>query len=179
MIRRVVTGIDEGTSVFVSDGVPQRTHSFTHTPGMEWSFAWKTDPDPTVGRTEGEVVTPQTTLIPPVGGTRFLFMKVPPDSAVLTPGFDPAAAGAEMFEQQPDMAATFEPDDPRFHTTDTIDYCIVLDGEITCELDDCEEVLLKRNDVLVQAGTRHAWRNKSDRTALLAIVLVGASRDHA
>ena len=52
---------------------------------------------------------------------------------------------------------------PRMHRTETIDYAIVLAGEITMLLDD-EDVVLKAGDILVQCGTNHAWSNRSKRT---------------
>lgn len=178
MIRQIVTGHQGGKAVVISDSTPARTHAFEHFPGMVWSFAWTTPVHPlTSAANEAESVTPETTVIPALGETRLMFMRVPPDSVALSEGFDPAAAGAEMFEHQPDMVATFEPDDPRFHRTDSIDYVIVMEGEIHLELDDGQEVALAQHDVVIQGGTRHAWRNKSDRTAMLAIVLVGAERE--
>ncbi|WP_205855964.1 cupin domain-containing protein, partial [Phytoactinopolyspora endophytica] len=86
-----------------------------------------------------------------------------------------AAAGAEQVDFAPDFASHFEPDAPGVHTTDSVDYDIVLDGEIWLELDD-ETVHLRQGDVVVQNGTRHAWRNQGDRPASLAFVLIGATR---
>jgi quercetin dioxygenase-like cupin family protein len=67
-----------------------------------------------------------------------------------------------------------EPDNPGMHFTDTVDYVIVLDGEVWLEVDGGKDVLLKKHDVVIQNGTRHAWRNKSDRNVTIAAVLVGA-----
>ena len=66
-----------------------------------------------------------------------------------------------------------EPDG--MHTTPTVDYAIVLDGEIWLELDEGRSTLLRRHDVVIQNGTRHAWRNKSERAATVAFVLIGAT----
>ena len=60
------------------------------------------------------------------------------------------------------------------HTTESVDYAIVLEGEIWLELDNDELVQLARGDVVVQNGTRHAWRNRSNEPATLAFVNVGA-----
>ena len=67
-----------------------------------------------------------------------------------------------------------EPDAPGMHTTDTIDFEVVLDGEVWLELDDGVEVHLRAGDTVVQNGTRHAWRNHGDTTARLAVFLIGA-----
>ena len=62
------------------------------------------------------------------------------------------------------------------HKTDSVDYGILLDGEIWLELDDGKEVHLKRHDTVIQNGTRHAWRNRSDKPTTIALVLIGAGR---
>ena len=73
----------------------------------------------------------------------------------------------ENLAVSPGLAERFEPDG--MHTTPTVDYAIVLDGEIWLELDEGRRRLLRQHDVVIQNGTRHAWRNKSDRTATLAV----------
>ena len=60
------------------------------------------------------------------------------------------------------------------HTTATIDFEVVLEGEVWLELDDGEEVHLKPGDTVVQNGTRHAWRNHGSVPARLAVFLIGA-----
>ena len=67
---------------------------------------------------------------------------------------------------------------PMMHRTETIDYAIVLSGEITMLLDD-SEVLLKAGDVLVQVGTNHAWSNRSHKPCVIAFVLVDGEFDPA
>ena len=79
-------------------------------------------------------------------------------------------------EHMPELITKFEMDSPGMHTTDTVDYGIVLEGEVWLELDDGKEVHLRQHDVIVQNGTRHAWRNKSDKPVKLAFVLIGANR---
>ena len=75
------------------------------------------------------------------------------------------------------LAAYLEPDAPGMHTTDTIDFEVVLDGEVSLELDDGVEVHLRPGDTVVQNGTRHAWRNHGDTTARLAVFLIGAHHE--
>jgi hypothetical protein len=84
------------------------------------------------------------------------------------------AAGAEHAKHLPGLAELFEQDHPGMHTTNTLDYDIVLDGEIWLELDDGVQTHLRAGDVAIQCGTRHAWRNLSERTTTMAFVLVGA-----
>lgn len=80
----------------------------------------------------------------------------------------------------PDMIASMSADGtPPFHRSQTIDYAIVLAGEVVVELDDETCVTLQEHDVLVQCGARHAWRNPSEFPAKVAIVLIGAESGSA
>jgi quercetin dioxygenase-like cupin family protein len=74
------------------------------------------------------------------------------------------------------LAELFEPDQPGMHVTQTVDYVVVLDGQIWLELDDGQLVSLRQGDTVVQNGTRHAWRNLGTQAATLAVVMVGAPR---
>ena len=64
--------------------------------------------------------------------------------------------------------------DTRIHRTDTIDYAVVLSGEIDMRLDDGQEVHLKAGDVLVQRGTNHDWINRGDEPCVIAFTLLDA-----
>jgi hypothetical protein len=112
-------------------------------------------------------------VIPQPGGTSLILITFPPDTAYADPAFDPDLAAAESAKHSPGLAEVFESDHPGMHTTPTIDYNIVLDGELWLELTD-GEVHLTAGDVVVQHGTRHAWRNRSDKPATLVAVLIGA-----
>jgi mannose-6-phosphate isomerase-like protein (cupin superfamily) len=74
------------------------------------------------------------------------------------------------------VMASMEPDGSGMHTTDTMDYLMVVHGEATLELDDGERVVLRAGDVVVQNGTRHAWRNYGIEPCTLVAVSVGAGR---
>lgn len=149
-VRRVVTGVDDdGRSVFLSDG-----DAFG---GDAWAEVWVTDPsagmDAVVDPRDGPM-----RLEPPRGGTAWRVFEVPPDAAM-------RAAMSEAVGAIEGM----EPDG--FHTTRTIDYVMVLDGEIALELDS-GEVALGPGDCVVQRGTRHAWRNRSDRPVRMMAVML-------
>ena len=75
----------------------------------------------------------------------------------------------------PGLAEAFERDSPGMHTTPTVDYGVLLDGQLTLELDGGVTKDLQVHDVVIQNGTRHAWRNGSDRPATMLFVLIGAS----
>ena len=174
-IRRLVTGhAHSGKAGVVSDGAPPRTDAFQHIPGMISRLVWATSPMPAVPFQGVDPTLAVTSIAPAAGETRFLVVSFPPDSVFSAPDFDPVAAGQENLALNPGLAELFEPDG--MHTTDTVDYGIVLDGEIWLELDDGRQVSLRQHDVIVQNGTRHAWRNKSDRAATLAFILIGARR---
>jgi mannose-6-phosphate isomerase-like protein (cupin superfamily) len=90
------------------------------------------------------------------------------------PRFDPVAAGKEYAEKLPGLAELFEQDCPGMHTTTTIDYDVVLEGSLTVEFDDGRMVDISAGDVVVQHGTRHAWRNRGTKPAKMLFVLIGA-----
>src|SRR4030095_7715994 len=84
--------------------------------------------------------------VPGPGGTRLMMVRFPPDTAMMRADFDPAVFGAEFGQGMPGLAEKFEMDNPGMHTTDSVDYDVVLEGEITLELDDGKDVLLMNTD---------------------------------
>jgi len=173
--RRVVTGIRNGKSVFLSDGSPPNAHFYGAVPGHLTSVLYATAAKPLLPQNHAEQAPPQIMITPEPGQTKLMIVVFPPDSVFAT--VDPAAAFEEQAVHIPGLIQAFEPDAPGMHTTDTVDYDIVLDGEVWLELDDGAETLLKQADVVVQCGTRHAWRNKGDKPATMCFVLIGAERE--
>ena len=176
IVRRVVTGHNGGKAVVASDERTPRSHDFVHLPGMSTALVWSTRPVPRLPHDGEDPIDGDSAWIPARGETRFMVVAFPPDSAAMAPGFDGAAVGQESAETFPDIAAKIEPENPGMHATDTVDYAIVLDGEVWLELDDGKQIHLKPHDVVVQNGTRHAWRNKGTKPAKMAFVLIGAAR---
>lgn len=172
--RRVVTGVRNGVSVFVSDGPTPNAHVYDSLPGMMTSVLYATAASATYPGDGEETAPPRGRLVPAPGETTLLIVTFPPDSIFGSPDFDPEAAGAEQYDFAPDFAERFELDNPGKHQTDSVDYDIVLDGEIWLELDE-ETKHLRAGDVVVQCGTRHAWRNPGDRPATMCFVLVGVA----
>jgi quercetin dioxygenase-like cupin family protein len=74
------------------------------------------------------------------------------------------------------MGDHFERGTPGMHTSDTIDYAIVVRGEMTLELDDGQKVHLRQGDSVVQNGTRHRWRNPLSEPCLMAFISLGGKR---
>jgi len=171
-VRRVVTGSVGGKSKIVSDGGTRRSHSFKNIPGQTTTLVWSTPSNLRLPIDGSDVVSEQSGYVPQPGETRLMIVTFPPDSVMAS--IDPAAAGQEFAEHVPDLATKMELDNPGMHTTETVDYGIVLEGEGWLELDDGKQVRLKPHDIVVQNGTRHAWRNKSDKPVKLAFVLIGA-----
>lgn len=165
-LRRIITGHDQnGRSVVLADK-PSFDLGTLHS-------MWVTDGAPASYAQEDAIEGRRVKLEPPAYGSHFLFFRVEPD--------DPALDAAEIEEQ---VARGFEaigashcrPDvsrSPHMHETGTIDYIIVLEGEVTLLLDE-DEIDLKPFDVVIQRGTNHAWVSKGGQRALLAAVLVDA-----
>jgi mannose-6-phosphate isomerase-like protein (cupin superfamily) len=99
-----------------------------------------------------------------------------PGEAVLPPEVDAAAALAELERLMPGATAPMELDTPGMHTTDSIDYVVVVSGEATLELDDGEQTVVRAGDVVIQNGTRHAWRNHGTEPCTIVGVAIGADR---
>jgi len=173
-VRRVVTGHDErGKAVFASDEeVAPLTLSLM--PGSEFHRLWSADRAPTFPD-RGEP-TAQPAYFPPVGGYRFGLFTVPPAGGALPADIDVNAALAEMEEKLPGLMSHVEADNPGMHTTDTIDFEVVLAGEVVLELDDGAETVLRPGDTVVQNGTRHRWSNRGTEPAVLAVFITGAHR---
>ncbi len=175
-MRRVVTGqTAEGKSVVVADEVlePKRV---PFVPGTEFHQLWGSDDNVSLP-TSGEQPA-WTNFFPPVAGFRFLVWTMPPESASrsLPPDVDVEAALTELQRNLPGLTDVNEPDHPGMHTTDTVDFDLVLSGEVWLELDDGEEVKLGPGDCVVQNGTRHAWHNRGAVPVTIATALVGARR---
>ena len=174
-VRRVVTGHSrDGASTVITDGSPPVCCAYEHIPGMMTRLVWAT---PAAGRIPAQVddpTTPTLSHVPSAGETRFIVATFPPDSVLAAPEFRPDLAAAENSRLSPGLADAFEPDG--FHRTDSIDYGIVLEGELCLELDDGTKTRLRKHDLVVQNGTRHAWRNDSNLPATVAFVLIGTRR---
>ena len=100
----------------------------------------------------------------------------PPDTSATTQDATQAELGADYAKVFPGLAERFERDNPAMHVTDTIDYCVVLEGELVLELDDGFFTVVRRNDFVIQNGTRHGWRNRSNQPAKMLFVMIGAAR---
>ena len=195
-IRRVVTGHDAaGRSVFITDA--PAPHVYNRAPGSAVvTELWETRAMPADNSGNDEVTDHPFRLAPPRNGSVFRIVEYPPDKERL-PALASEASGqrgnsivrahsasedarerADDTRSEPGSSAraAFDRGSPRhpgFHKTSSVDYAIVLSGEIYALMDE-GEVLLKAGDVLVQRGTNHAWSNRTDAPAYLAFVLIDA-----
>jgi hypothetical protein len=128
-------------------------------PGMEVVYVWATEGTPTVPNTGDDKTRLDQEFFPAQCGSRFVVITYPP-------GFGAGPGGTD--------ATTTGLDQLLMHATATIDYAVVLEGEMTLILDSGEEVVLRRLDTVVQNGTVHGWRNASDKAAILAFFMLGA-----
>ena len=149
-VRRVVTGVDEaGRSTVLSDG-----DAFG---GDTWGEVWAIDPahgvEALADPHEGPMV-----LDPPAGGLAWRVFSLPPDAVM-----------RERLREVATVIPGMEPDG--FHVTETVDLVMILDGEISLQLD-TGEVALHAGDCVVQRGTRHAWRNRGDRPVRMMAVML-------
>ena len=171
-IRCVVTGRNSsGQSVFVKDArVAPITLDLL--PGLEFHRLWGSDAAPQLP-SDG-TPPPFPRYFPPAGGFRFGFFVLPPEAHSLAEHPNLPAAFAELAAKIPGLADVLEPMNPGMHTTDTVDFDIIISGEVYLELDNGAEVLLKSGDSVIQNGTRHAWHNRSTQPCLIAVTLLGA-----
>lgn len=174
-IRRVVTGHDAaGKAVVLFDGEAQNRRVRPGT-GVTSTLLWVTDETPTTltdaDAAEREIGTP-----PPLAGTIFRTLEIPPAaerSAAELEAFVAELRREEAENPQPRIQRHPSVRAPGLHRTESVDYALVLEGEIVMQLDD-SETTLKAGDVVVMQGCNHGWANRSGRTCMMAFILVGA-----
>ena len=151
--RRALTGRDaDGKSVVKSFDVTPNVVRIESNPGLTFYELYSIEGTPTLTGREPDPMLQKTKAFPGPGGTNFRGEKVP------------------------GMADHFDRSAPGMHTTDTVDYGVVVRGEMTLELDDGKIIYLRQGDCIVQNGTRHRWRNPGSEPCLMAFVSVGGKR---
>jgi naringenin degradation protein FdeH len=178
-IRRVVTGHDEnGRAVVISDDPAPSVHVNKLDPDWFSVDVWRTHEMPaTIVAKAPEPTEGPRRQMPTRNGTVLRINSFPPESEAvqkMTP-----ADSLRAFEALGNpKAATYGKGGrhPMMHRTESIDYALILSGEITMLLDD-GEVLLKAGDVVVQCGTNHAWSNRSNAPCTVAFILIDGKFD--
>ncbi len=170
-VRRVVTGHDaDGKAVVVSDGEATEILQRPNRPGVALINLWQTTDAPAEYGGPEESLTGEFVLHPPKNGTVCRIGVFEPEDPEVLKTLDGRAAFGEMGASHNIVENARH---PFMHRTESVDYAIILQGEITMLLDD-SEVHLKAGDVLVQRGTNHAWSNRGTETCYIAFILVDA-----
>jgi mannose-6-phosphate isomerase-like protein (cupin superfamily) len=158
-MKLVVTGRDRsGKSTFARDGAPLRTIDFQGVSGFE--ELWVTKEGAPLGDADG--IVDGFPFFPGPGDTRFRIVR-------LSPGYlDRAGEGAATVPE-------LEADAPGMHTTDSIDFVVILSGRVVLELDDGEKRTLGAGDCVVQRTTRHRWIPLGSDPLVMAVVMLGTA----
>jgi mannose-6-phosphate isomerase-like protein (cupin superfamily) len=166
--KRVVTATtDEGRSYILSDGPPETTMV---QPGRALTFyeLWETGGPLASNLGTEDAVAGPVRHHPPIGGTRFRIVELLPESDQSA-----EAVGHDFEAIKADGIQVHGGEDPTMHRNETVDYNIILSGEVVAVTED-GETLLKAGDVLIQRGTAHTWHNRSGRPCIFASVMVSA-----
>ena len=170
-VRRVVTGHDaQGRSIIAADGpAPNAKEISPAFPGLAFTELWETTASPASNAGSADAADRPAHLEPNRNGTIFRVVEFPPDAA--------RPKGADSREGFKAIGAGHTQDtkhgDAMMHKTATVDYAVVVKGEIYAVMEK-GETLLKAGDVLVQRGTNHSWSVRGKEPALVAFILVGA-----
>lgn len=175
-ITRIVTGhTEQGRSILTDVGPLPTVVELAAIPGTVFHEVWSTGESPARVGNDADPTCGPLVLPPPAGGTRIRFVDIPPDTE------DFVKTGhqrmGEAFEEIGDRAASTVRENsphPLMHRTESIDYGIVIEGEMTLVLDE-DEVLLKPGSVVIQRGTNHAWANRSGAPCRMLFVLVSGT----
>ena len=171
--RRIVTGHDaKGNAIIQSDAPPERVMTLPHN-GPTFYEVWNTRETPArIDRHSGEPREDGVKLSPPRNGTRIRVLDIPPENAVLPAD---GAAARELFASVGASDALSggkgKSRHPHMHRTETVDYGIVLEGEITLLVDEGETVV-RAGDIVIQRGTNHGWANRSNANCRIAFILI-------
>ena len=179
-MKRVVTGHDaQGRAVIAFEGPPAVMPELEHIPGTVFYEIWNTNAMPAPIDNGPDPTRRALRIAPQPGGSVIRFVDIPPDTEEFL------ARGAEHMARAFSAvgsgdASTVKADSPHplMHRTESVDYGIVIEGEITLILDRGES-LLKPGDVVVQRGTNHAWANRSGKVARMVFVLLDGKYDPA
>ena len=170
-VRRVVTGHSaDGKSTFLMDGLAPNVVEMKSMPGLALTDLWETARTPASNDGAADAAARAVRLEPPRGGTIVRIVEFPPDSAWRHRADAGEGFGSIQAAHAPDKSSS----DPMMHKTSTVDYIIVLKGEIYAIMDH-GETLLRPGDVLIQRGTNHSWSVRGTEPCIIAAVLVSAA----
>jgi len=178
-VRRIVTGHDaQGLSVVTEDRAAPSVHTNPQRVGYRLTQLWMTDQSPAFVGNDADPTDRPLKLEPPQGGTVVRIVEFGPEGAWLDE-LDAEATRKSWGALGTHTASTNRSGKARhpfMHRTQTVDYGLVLEGEITLLLDQ-EEVLMRQGDFVVERGTNHAWANRSGKPCRMLFVLVDGAFD--
>jgi mannose-6-phosphate isomerase-like protein (cupin superfamily) len=170
-VRRVYTGHDaRGRSIIVEDGIARNVKEMASMPGLALTDLWETGGPLASNAGNADAAKRPVHLEPPKGGTILRIVEFPPDKAWR----DNADAMAAFESIGAGHAKDAGSSDPMMHKTATVDYIIVIKGEMHAIVD-TGEVLLRPGDVFIQRGTNHSWSVRGDEPCIIAAILVSAT----
>lgn len=181
-MRRVVIGKnDAGKSVVCGDGEIPRTLCFDFDPQKRniLSEIWGTDGPPDVGGRPIDPTVSMASLSPSPGGTRCRVLFWPPDAEWGAIAQATAERGVDLWEEFHRKVPGFKDhmdNTTGMHITNSVDYGVIISGQIDLELDDGAEVHLKAGDTYVLNGSNHAWHNRYNEPCVWVVFMVGATR---
>ena len=168
--RRIVTGHDDtGKAVVVIDGAAPNVKVRQAAGGIVSTLLWVTDESPADVSGTADRAAREIGVAPPAMGSVFRMVDFPPAA-------DAGAIDRDAVLREMGIAGNKElgpSRNPFMHRTRSVDYAVVLKGEIDLLLDD-SEIRLRAGDVLVQQATNHAWVNRGTETCRIAFVLIDA-----
>jgi mannose-6-phosphate isomerase-like protein (cupin superfamily) len=171
-IRRVVTGKDaNGKAIAIIDAVATKVHRREEL-GVTNTLLWVTDSSPAELSDREDTANIKIGIVPPHGGTIFRVIEFSPEREVKA-DYETKLRIFQGLGLAPEGESGEKPRDPGMHRTKTIDYALILSGEIDMLLDD-SDIHLKAGDVVVQRGTNHAWVNRGNHPCQVAFILVDA-----
>lgn len=180
VIHRVVTGhTADGRAIVSSDGPLPTVVELQAIPGTVFHEVWRTAATPATIDNGDDPTRGPLMLPPPALGTRIRFVDIPPDTdEFLAQGVARMKSAFSQIGDEKASTANADSPHPLMHRTRSVDYGVVIEGEVTLVLDD-SEVALKVGSVVVQRGTNHAWANRSDRPCRMLFMLVDGVYDPA
>lgn len=169
-IRRIVTGHDaQGRSVITFEGNATNVLDSPAWPGSRVTELWVTDECPVDNKGVVDRGARPIRHDPVASGTIFRVVEIPPEAGTT---IDTAGAFAALGSTKVPTAED-SAKHASMHATDSLDYLVVISGEMYMIMEE-GETLLRAGDCIVQRGTKHAWSNRGDKPCILAAILVDA-----
>ncbi|MEJ8824358.1 cupin domain-containing protein [Variovorax humicola] len=177
-IHRVITGHDsQGNAIISSEGPLAVVTELKALPGVVFHEVWSTGESPARIDNGNDPTLGPLSLSPPRNGTRIRFVDIPPDSPeLLARSTEAVLAGFSEVGDEGASTAHKDAPHPLMHRTKSVDYGVVIEGEITLVVD-TGEVTVKPGSVIIQRGTNHAWANRSGRACRMLFILVDGDYD--